>query len=123
MKLKRVKYDRKNEVLQQLVDMLFKASRENKVNFWKRVAQDLLRPVKHQSKVNVSKIEKYGDDRIVVVAGKVLGYGELTKKVQVVAQSFSVSAEESIKKAGGSVTLLKDFVKKNPKATNVKLLE
>ena len=35
---------------------------------------------------------------------KVLGDGDLTKKVNVSASSFSASAKEKIKKAGGSVT-------------------
>ena len=35
---------------------------------------------------------------------KVLGNGELTKKLNVTANSFSASAKEKIEKAGGSVT-------------------
>jgi len=35
---------------------------------------------------------------------KVLGNGELTKKLNVTANSFSTSAKEKIEKAGGSVT-------------------
>lgn len=123
MKLKRAKYDRKNEVMQQLVDVLFKASRENKVNLWKRVAEDLLKSTRKQPIVNIAKLEQFSDERVVVVPGKVLGYGELTKKVQVAAYSFSESAINAIKNAGGTTMSLQDFVKKNPKATNVKLLE
>ena len=35
---------------------------------------------------------------------KILGNGALTKKLNVTANSFSISAKEKIKKAGGSVT-------------------
>ena len=38
---------------------------------------------------------------------KVLGHGELTKKLAVTAHSFSASAREKIEKAGGSVTALR----------------
>ena len=38
---------------------------------------------------------------------KVLGQGELTKKLAVTAHSFSASAREKIEKAGGSVTALR----------------
>ena len=35
---------------------------------------------------------------------KILGNGDLTKKLNVTANSFSISAKEKIEKAGGSVT-------------------
>jgi large subunit ribosomal protein L15 len=38
---------------------------------------------------------------------KVLGQGELTKKLVVTAHSFSASAREKIERAGGSVTALR----------------
>jgi large subunit ribosomal protein L15 len=38
---------------------------------------------------------------------KILGDGELTKKLTVTAHAFSASAREKIEKAGGSVTLLR----------------
>ena len=37
---------------------------------------------------------------------KVLGNGELTKKITVTAHSFSKSAQEKIAKAGGKVVLV-----------------
>ncbi len=39
---------------------------------------------------------------------KILGYGELTKKLTVTAHAFSASAREKIEGAGGSVTALKE---------------
>ncbi len=39
---------------------------------------------------------------------KVLGNGELTKKLTIVADSFSKSAEQSIKKAGGDTQFTKE---------------
>jgi large subunit ribosomal protein L15 len=38
---------------------------------------------------------------------KILGDGELSKKVSVTAHRFSASAKEKIEKAGGTVTLIK----------------
>jgi large subunit ribosomal protein L15 len=35
---------------------------------------------------------------------KILGNGELTKKLSVTANSFSISAKEKIEQAGGSVS-------------------
>ncbi|MBN2880639.1 50S ribosomal protein L18e [Candidatus Woesearchaeota archaeon] len=124
MKLGKVKYERKNEALQHVVDVLFKVAKENKINFWKRVAEDLLKPARKRIAVNTSKIEQVANDNDnVVVCGKVLGYGTLTKKVTVVAYQFSDSAVKSIESAGGSVMSIQDFVKKNPKATGVRIIE
>ena len=54
-------------------------------------------------------------DRLV----KVLGYGDIDKAVTVVADAFSESAIEKIKKAGGSVIIRKFPVTKESKVDNV----
>lgn len=74
---------------------------------------------KHFAIVNVSTLEKLSADTItpevLIELGvinklgdglKVLGNGELTRKLTVSAHLFSKSAEEKIKAAGGSITVL-----------------
>lgn len=70
--------------------------------------------------VNVSDLERFNDDVVVDVellvasglvndtkAGvKVLGNGELTKKLTVKAAKFSEAAKEKIEKAGGKVEVI-----------------
>lgn len=51
---------------------------------------------------------------------KILGEGELTKKLTVTAHSFSASAREKIEGAGGSVTALKEPKAKKKKAQKAK---
>jgi ribosomal protein L18E len=124
MKLKRVKYERKNEALQETVDVLFEAAKKNDSALWKRVAADLLKSTRSRSVVNTGKIDAFSDDKnTIIVCGKVLGYGELKKKANVVAYQFSDSARSSIEKAGGSALSFTEYVKKNPKGANVKVLE
>ena len=67
--------------------------------------------------INVSDLEKYDNGAVVTIETllndgtirksldglKVLGNGELTKKVTVVASKFSKSAEDKIVKAGGKI--------------------
>jgi len=73
---------------------------------------------KHLAIVNVSTLEKLEGDTFtpesLMASGvikklgdglKVLGNGELTRKISVTAHLFSKSAEEKIKAAGGSVTV------------------
>ncbi len=59
------------------------------------------------AEVNAQMLVKVGlirDDKLPV---KVLGKGEITKKLSITAASFSKSAEEKINKAGGSATIAK----------------
>jgi hypothetical protein len=46
---------------------------------------------------------------------KILGQGELTKKLSVTAHSFSKSAAEKIEAAGGTVTRLREPVERKKK--------
>ncbi|MFH2020699.1 MAG: 50S ribosomal protein L18e [archaeon] len=113
----------KNEKLETLIVELKKASIQQEMPFWKRLASDLEKPTRLMAQVNLSKIDRYAkDDEFVVVAGKVLSMGELSKKVTIAAYKFSGNAEEKIKASGSSVLSLHDLIKKNPKAAKVRLL-
>jgi len=59
---------------------------------------------------------------VPVIPGKVLGTGNLTKKTEVVAYSFSESAKIKIKKAGGKSILLEDYLEKNPEGKKIIIL-
>lgn len=56
-----------------------------------------------ESEINPDILVKMGLIRNTCVPVKVLGNGELTKKLSVVADAFSESAIEKIRKAGGDV--------------------
>ena len=85
---------------------------------WKSVAWDLL---KNPREVNLNKINRYTKDGdVVIVPGKVLGYGELNHKVTVVAYSFSKSAIEKINKNGKAIDIL-EFAKEG-KTRGVKII-
>ena len=68
--------------------------------------------------VNVSDLEIFSEDNVdanllkdnglvkyAMRPIKVLGDGELTKKLNVIANAFSASAKEKIEKVGGSITV------------------
>jgi large subunit ribosomal protein L18e len=90
---------------------------------WRRVAMDLDRPNRGRRAVNVERIERYAKEGLtVVVPGKVLSVGVITKKVDVVAFQFSEAAAKKIAKAGGSVTNIAEYSKKNPEGKKVQIL-
>jgi large subunit ribosomal protein L18e len=112
----------KNTTTQTLVQELRKTAIDQQAPLWKRVAEDLERPTRQRRVVNIFKIDAYSQDGdILIVPGKVLGEGDLTKKVTVVALSFSEQALSKINKNGKTMTI-PELVKANPKASKVKIL-
>jgi len=112
----------KNTQTQLLIRALKKTALEQKVPLWKRVAEDLEKPTRARRIVNIFKLDANTQDGdVVVVPGKVLGEGDLTKKVTVAAFSFSDQAKEKISKQGKVITIT-ELVQNNPKAAKVKIL-
>ena len=74
--------------------------------------------------VNVYHIDKYSDDdETLLVPGKVLGEGNITRKVTVAAFKFSQEAESKIEAAGGKCLTIEDLMAENPKGSNVKIIK
>ena len=106
----------KNEELEKLTRELRKTGIENKVQIWKRVAEDLEKGTRRRREVDVSKIDKYcRDGETAVVPGKVLGVGKT--KIPIVAYSASQTVMKNNK-----VTLLGDYLKKNPKGSKCRII-
>lgn len=105
-----------NKVLFDTVNDLRKLSNKTKVGTWKAVAQKLSTTASQRAQVNVSKLDKVcKDGELVIVPGKVLGDGIISKKVNVIAFNASDSAISKIEKAGGKFTEIREFIKKEPK--------
>ena len=114
---------RKNIQLATLIHELKKAASENNVALWKRIANDLEKPTRNTRIVNLSKLEKFSNEgEMIIVPGKVLGSGELTKKMTVAAFKFSDSAKEKIVSAKGSTLDIFEMLKKNPKGQKIRII-
>jgi large subunit ribosomal protein L18e len=112
----------KNQHTQVLIQTLKKVSSEQQVPLWKRIAEDLEKPTRQRRIVNIFKIDANAQDGdVLIVPGKVLGEGDLTKKVTVAAFSFSDEARTKIAKSGKCLTI-SELVKSNPKGQKVKIL-
>ena len=113
----------KNQNIVSLTQELKKASIESNVKLWKRVAIDLLKTGKNKRIVNLSKIDKYAkDDETVIVPGKVLSMGDLSKKITIAAHSFSDSALDKIKDSGSKAITIRELLKNNPKGKKVRIM-
>ena len=102
-----------NSELVKTIDELKKASRENNAPIWKSIARKLEGSSRNWPVVNISKIEyNASKNGKVVIPGKIMGSGTLSKKVTVSAYSFTKSAIEKIENAGGKCMVYNDFIKK-----------
>lgn len=105
------KAQRKNKELKETIFEVKKASKNNPKLL--EVARYLVLPRKKQIKVNLGKIDKYskaGDT--IIVPGKVLGEGNLSKKIELVAFKISKKAFQKLKDSGSSFETIKQFLKK-----------
>lgn len=90
---------------------------------WRKVAKILSGSTRGYSSVNLSQIDentKEGDT--VLILGKVLSSGDLSKKVRIVSLSISHSAKEKLKKTKSEWASIKEEIKINNKGEGIKLL-
>ncbi|MFH1431130.1 MAG: 50S ribosomal protein L18e [Nanoarchaeota archaeon] len=89
---------------------------------WVRVAEILASPNKIVKNLeDIEKESKEGDT--IVIPGKVLSIGEISKKLRVVAFSFSKQAEEKLKEKKCEIVSILEEIKLNPNAKGIKILK
>ncbi|MFP4632635.1 MAG: 50S ribosomal protein L18e [Halobacteriota archaeon] len=114
---------KQNPRLVDLVDELRSQAEASDAGVWSDVAARLDGPGRGHAEVNVAEIERYaGDEDAVVVPGKVLGGGVLSKSVTVAAFDYSSSAERKIAEADGEPLRLEEYVERNPDGTDVRVM-
>ena len=79
-----------------------------------QLASELSRPTRLEAKVNLEQLNKTKSD-IAIIPGKVLGNGNIDKKIKVYALSFSKSAQEKLKKAGCEFEKIINLLEKSKK--------
>lgn len=111
-----------NPELKNLITDLKRLSIEQNKKIWKRIASDLEKPTRSRRIVNLIKIDRYAkEDETVLVPGKVLAGGDLTKKTTIAAYQFSDSALEKINKIGKAITI-KELMETNPGGNKVRII-
>ena len=93
------------------------------IGAYKKIAEELSRSASQRAEVNLDKVEKLaktGD--VVVIPGKVLATGILSKKVNIVAFSCSDAAKEKIEAAGATFTPIMEYVNNKP-ATKIYIMK
>lgn len=102
---------------------LIRALHKTKRRFWKTVSEFLNKSRSNRIVVNIGKIDVFSENNdIVLIPGKVLSSGELSRPVTIAAFSCSKKARKKILKAGGDFLRIEDLLVRNPAGSKVKLL-
>ena len=106
-----------------LIDDLKAKERETGAAIWRDIAGRLEKPKRNWAELNLSKLDRYtaaGD--VVLVPGKVLAAGSISKELTVAAYSFSEKAAAAIAEAGGKTMSIADLMAENPKGSGVRIM-
>ncbi|MBX8635962.1 MAG: 50S ribosomal protein L18e [Thermoplasmata archaeon] len=112
-----------NLELIRLVEDLYRISAREESPVWRDVAVRLEKPIGSRAVINLSRLDRYtkeGD--VVVVPGKVLGMGRMSKKITVSAYMLSSSAAAKLEEAGCMLRDLHSLAVDNPKGSGIRLM-
>ena len=100
-----------------------RAAKKTGSEFWMQIASILSGPRRAKIAVNLNEIEKSakeGDS--IVVPGKVLSQGEISKKIALVAFSFSEKTKEKLLKTKSQAITVMEEIKKNPQGKGLRMM-
>lgn len=112
-----------NPQLMSLINKLYSLSAAQESSIWRDVARRLERSTKGRATVNLSKLDRIaGEGETVLVPGKLLGFGNISKKLTVSAYTHSGSAQKKLSEAGCSLMSIEELLEANPKGSNIKII-
>lgn len=110
---KRIKRKRNPE----LIETIELAKKNNLLELAKRLSG----PKSNYTIINLDELNKLKENKIMIV-GKVLGSGNIEKKISISALGFSEQAREKLKKAGCEIRTIKQEIEKNKELKGVEVL-
>ncbi len=112
-----------NPNLVRLINDLKEKARKEEAPIWRDVAERLEKSSKNWAEVNLSTIQRYtSDGDLVIVPGKVLASGYLTKKLTIGAFRASKRAKQMIEESGGKFITIQEMAEKNPKGSGIRIM-
>lgn len=105
----------------ELVETIFLAKKNNHL----KLANKLSGSTRKQLRINVGELNEIGEknENNILVPGKILGEGEIKKKITISALSFSEQARDKLKKAGCEIRTINQEIEHNPTLKGVKILD
>ena len=116
-------FRQKNPELHRVVVELRRAARAHAAPIWGSVADRLERARHGSAPVNVGHLERLAEaEETVVVPGKLLADGPLSKALTVAAYSYSSGARAKVRAAGGRALTISELLEAKPDGAGVRLL-
>jgi len=113
-----------NPVLRGLVRQLRAHGKKHGGGIWSELAERLDCPRRTRAEVNLSHLSRHVEEGgTVVVPGKVLAAGGLTRPISIAAFKFSGAAKRKITAAGGKAITIQQLLEQNPDGKGVRLME
>lgn len=106
-----------------LIRYLRQLANKSEAPIWKRLAEELEKPRRSRPAVNVGKLNRFANlNKVLLVPGKLLGDGVITKPITVAAVDFSEQARRKVENAGGKCLDILTLVKMEPRGRNVQII-
>jgi large subunit ribosomal protein L18e len=104
---------------------LIRRLENTKINIWREIATILRRARRTRPETNLSHINRVvKDGDVVVIPGKILGAGDLSKKsITIGALCWSESVEAKLNTAGAKLLSLPQMLDQYPTGSNVRLIK
>jgi len=113
----------KNNQTTSLIVALKRLAIEQQRPLWKRIATDLEAPTRRHRVINLWRIEEQAKDgETIIVPGKVLGDGLLTKKITIAAGSCSAEAKRKLAASGSKFLSIEELARKHPDGKDIRIL-
>ena len=124
MTLKKITNRRSGPTDPNMQALIVYLSKKDQPAIYRRVSELANAPLRRKHVINVDQLDKLvNDGDVVVFPAKVLGSGNITKKITIGALKFSAEAARKINAAGGKTMSVAELWEKHPKGTNVRLLK
>ncbi|MFA5173856.1 MAG: uL15 family ribosomal protein [Candidatus Pacearchaeota archaeon] len=85
------------------------------------LAKKLSGPTRLQTRINLGQLDEIKENKIIVV-GRVLGSGDIKKKISIAALGFSEQAKEKLNKNGSEMKTIKQEIKDLKKLEGIKII-
>jgi len=108
---------KKKKTNSKLVETIELAKKNNLLD----LAKKLSGPSRLQKKINLRDLDKINESKLLVV-GKVLGTGNIDRKISISALGFSSSAIEKLKKSRSEIKTIKQEIEGNKKLEGVRII-
>ena len=118
------RWPKENIALVDTIDRLKAHTRETGAALWRDIALRLERPRSQWAEPNLSRLNRHTNEvsSTVVVAGSLLGTGNVDGPREVAAWRVSKTAQKKIEAEGGEVITLDELMERHPKGIGVMIL-